>query len=250
MVKRIWIIALLGVTLTACNTMKSSHRIAAEEMVNLTHNKVLTPIFSESFAAAAKKKGVLREAFKEQMGENVSDECFSDMTDVGTDFATYLFSSSMVTDMLADSYEQHMDEPTINAFNTIVQSDAGTNMLTAVTSAKLGKTSTADLPKTIKDIALGAANLFAQDNGKTLATSMSTIIPAYSNVIGTLGADKSALKQQFVTWMFQNPTAREKLMNAAKTNTSCCGAIEAVGTVQTLWDVFSPTAKAIGTPKE
>ena len=118
-------------------------------------------------------------------------------------------------------------------------------MLSAVTNARLGNTSQANLPSTIKDIALGAMSLFSQGSGKTLATSLSTIIPAYSDVIGSLGADKSALQKQFVGWLLQNPEARAKVVNAASSNSSCGSAFEMFNAAKGVWDVFQPLAKGV-----
>ncbi len=233
-------ITLSLLTLSACDAAKSPHRQAADEMVRLTHSEVLAPIFSESFSKAASEKGVLREALKDQLPDNVPDECVADLSGVGSDFAGYLFDGSMVTGLLADAYEENMPIETINAFNNIVVSGEGKKMLSAVTNARLGNTSTDNLATTIKNIAQGAISLFSQGSGKTLATSLSTIIPAYSNVIGTLGADKSALQKQFVGWLLENPEARSKVMAAASSNSSCGSSFEALNAAKGVWDMLSP----------
>jgi|GEM_PF-6924573 len=242
MIIRNTIMALSMLALSACDAVKSPHRQAADEMVRLTHTEILAPIFSDSFAKAAKEKGVLRQAVQDQLPDNVPDECVADLTGVGSDFAGYLFGSSMVTDTLADAYVKNMPLETINAFNKIVESGEGKEMLSAVTNARLGNTSQADLPNTIKDIALGAITMFNQGSGKTLATSLGTIIPAYSDVIGSLGADKSALQKQFVGWLVQNPEARNKVVAAASSNTSCGSAFEAVNAAKGIWDILKPVA--------
>lgn len=231
--------------LSACDAAKSPHRQAAEQMVQLTHSEVLAPIFSESFSKAASEKGVLREALKDQLPDNVPDECVADLTGVGSDFAGYLFDGSMVTGLLADAYEENMSIETINAFNDIVTSGEGKQMLSAVTNARLGKTSQAELPTTIKDIAMGAVSLFSQGSGKTLATSLSTIIPAYSNVISTLGSDKSALQKQFVGWLLKNPEARNKVLAAASSNSSCGSSFEALNAAKGAWDLLAPMAQGV-----